>query len=44
MYQKALNRDLALPEYGRGAALQAPIKNIDLQTKTYPWWQNTEII
>ena len=35
MSQKALNRDLTLPLYGRGAALQSPLKIMDLQTKTY---------
>ena len=31
--QKALNRDLTLPLYGRGAALQSPLKIMDLQNK-----------
>ncbi len=31
--QKALNRDLTLPFYGRGPALQSPQKIIDLQNK-----------
>ena len=31
--RKALNRDLTLPLYGRGAALQSPLKIMDLQNK-----------
>ena len=33
MPQKALNRDLTLPLYGRGAALQSPLKVMDLQNE-----------
>ena len=30
MSQKALNHDLTLPFYGRGSALQSPLKILDL--------------
>ena len=42
--QKALNLDLALPFYGRGPALQSPLKNMDLQNKNMSKNKNMSVV